>query len=617
MMKQGNHHNTQRGALRQWGCALAVCLVAVGGRADELGSSMFAPPVLGVEIEGTAGQSSRGTQQCAMETGQSSSPAPVGGFGPPSWSNSTTAEPIYTAWDCRTEVGFQPSVLRFGVLPPPPLPQSVAETMASDLECYEREPVAGDKPQGHVLHHPPASDCRTTLSNYDPSDFSGDPIYDHIPWNTGCELQLYGGKHLVPTQHPLMELGVPFYRNGPIPAAQDCLGPTNLVQQKFYVYGDYRVAFAQNNLVGGDKSVLAQRLNLELDYWITSTERMHMFVGPFQEGTDFMRLENGEFFDELNFFDTNTDTLFFEGDLGQILGGIRHEYATFDLPFTAGLVPMLLQNGIWMQDAMIGLAATLPARNSPALDWSNYDVTFFAAFDKVSSLAFPGDEDAGQLFGATTFIESRGGYFEGGYAYVNDTVDSDRSYHNIGLSYTRRYLNAVSNSMRVIINTGQQGSQSARTADGVLLLAENTLITPLPYNLLPYVNVFAGFDRPQPAARAGAFGGVLFNTGILFQSDLLTGYPTLDATGNNTYGVATGVDLLGPNFEQQLIVEVAAVGVRGPNAGRSAPGDQSGVGMRYQVPITNAHLLRFDAMYGWLDNSRDISGARAEFRWKF
>src|SRR5690606_13550441 len=149
------------------------------------------------------------------------------------------------------------------------------------------------------------------------------------------------------------------------------------------------------------------------------------------------------------------------------------------------------------------------------------------------------------------------------------------------------------------------------------LLAENTFITERPYNFMPYMNFFAGFDRPQPAARAAVFGGVLFNTGILFQSDALTGYPTLDATGNNTYGMATGIDLLGHNFDQQLIVEVAALGVMGSDVDRSAPGDQAGVGARYQVPITNAHLLRFDVMHGWLDNSEDITGARAEFRWKF
>ncbi len=271
-----------------------------------------------------------------------------------------------------------------------------------------------------------------------------------------------------------------------------------------------------------------------------------------------------------------------------------------------------------MLDAFYGAAVTLPARNSPWLDWSNYDVTFFAAFDQVSTDAFPDSNHTGSLFGATTFIDARGGYFELGYAYVKDDEDIGRDYNNLGLSYTRRYLGLVSNSVRAIVNTGQTGPRDQRTADGVLLLMENSFITQNPYNVIPYVNLFAGIGRPQPAARAAAAGGVLFNTGILFQVDGLTGFPTLDATGNNTLGGAAGIDLLaGPNFNQQLIVEAAALYAFDDGAPRNAPGNQYGLGLRWQLPITNAYLIRCDVMHGWLENSRDISGVRGELRWKF
>ncbi len=534
-------------------------------------------------------------------------------------------ESLRTAYDPRTHHQFQPQVLRFGGLPPAPLehgtsssPLFAPPTPAHGANANAANaPLETLPPVGELHHASPHTDCRATESTYYSSDFSCDPFFDHIPWDAGREISPYGDKHLVPVQRPLVEWGLPFYGNGPIPPSGEWMGPTNLTQPKLYVYGDYRVGVAQNQLASGEKTVLAHRLNLEVDLWLTATERFHMFHGPFQEGNAFMRVEEGEFFNEFDFFDANTDTLFFEGDLGQIWGGIEGTYAPFDLPFAIGLVPLLFQNGIWMQDAMVGAAVTLPARNSAALDWSNFDVTFFTAFDKISTDALPGDDDGAQLYGATTFIEARGGYFEAGYAFVNDTRDQGRSYNNIGISYTRRYFNHVSNSMRVITNFGQDGPQSDRTADGVLLLMENSFITKNPYNVVPYVNVFAGFDRPQPAARAAVFGGVLFNTGILFQSDALTGYPTLDATGNDTYGAAFGLDLLAPDFGHQLIVEAAVLQVRGNDPNRAAAGDQYGIGARYQIPITNAHLLRFDAMHGWLENSRDISGVRGEFRWKF
>ena len=37
---------------------------------------------------------------------------------------------------------------------------------------------------------------------------------------------------------------------------------------------------------------------------------------------------------------------------------------------------------------IVGAAATIPARNSPWLDWSNFDVTFFVGLDQVTSPAF-------------------------------------------------------------------------------------------------------------------------------------------------------------------------------------------------------------------------------------
>jgi hypothetical protein len=532
------------------------------------------------------------------------------------------------AWDPTASTLYQPSVGRFGLFPPPPLAHGAIAPSDCDTKPAgdSNQAAAATKPgepgdsqhqPGHVIEHPPMLDCRSWLSEYSSGDFSGDPIYDHLPWNACDDLGVYGNKSQVPTQRPWVEWPYPFYGAGELPPPGDQWWPTNPTQPRLFVYGDYRIGVAQNRNIAEETTVLAHRLNLDVDLWLTSTERVHMFLNPFQENGRFMRIEEGKFFNEFDLFDDGADTLFFEGDLGYMLSGFEHRYSEADIPFTVGLIPLLFQNGIWMQDAMWGAAFTLPARNNARFDWSNYDITFFAAFDNVSTLAQPADEDAARLLGAITFIEARGGYFELGYAYVDDTDSRGRSYHNLGVSYTRRYFNRVSNSLRAIVNAGQSGPEHLRTADGLLLLCENSLITENPYNVIPYCNFFAGFGRPQPAARAAAFGDVLFNTGILFQVDGLTGYPTLDATGNDTFGAALGVDLLGENFDQQLIVEAAALQVIGSDPNRNASGDQYGVGARYQVPITNAHLLRFDAMHGWLDGDRNISGVRGEFRWKF
>ena len=286
------------------------------------------------------------------------------------------------------------------------------------------------------------------------------------------------------------------------------------------------------------------------------------------------------------------------------------------MPFAVGVLPLLVQNGIWLEDAFLGAAFTIPARNSARLGISNADITFFAGFDEIDSPAFEGDDDTAKIYGVLSFIEALNGYFEIDYAFLEDRDGArDRSYHNIGLAYTRRYGRFLSNSTRVIVNAGQSTEGGPNTADGVLLLSENNITTGHSSNLVPYVNFFAGFDSPQSAARIGS--GILRNTGILFESDGVTGFPTLDDTANDTFGAAFGLNILAPDFSQQLVLEFSALGVMGDGADRNAAGDQYGLGFRYQLPLSNAVILRVDGITGFLRNAEDNRGLRVEMRHKF
>lgn len=510
--------------------------------------------------------------------------------------------------------GYMRGPTRYGLTAP--IPPAVVSAHAPPWECMPSpaELKGATLEVGKHVHDP----C-SAPTQFHGDDFTPPPYFGNFGWDPNGELAIYGNKHLDRVQRPAIEWGLPFYDTGPLPRSGTELGLTNLVMKKFYVYGDFRSAVAFNQNIGNEQTVWGNRLNLELDYSFTATERIHMFLGPLDNGNDFTGLiyDQGtvKFEDAWDAWNLQTDTLFFEGDLGYILGGLNNQEASFNLPFAVGLIPLVFQNGIWFEDAFVGAAATIPARNNPWLDWSNFDTTLFVGFDEVTSnLAFEGSTRAADVVGFTTFIESKGGYIEAGYAYLDDTQNEGRSYHNIGASYTRRYLNLVSNSVRMIANTGQGGPRSQRTADGLLLLMENSFLTRNPYNVIPYVNLFAGFGHPQSVAR---LQGPLKNTGINFESDLLTGYPTLDDSGQNTYGAAVGVDLLGNNFEQQLIVEAAALQTMGSPEFRNAPGDEYGFGVRYQKPLSHTLILRADAMYGIIKDANDITGARIELRRKF
>lgn len=448
-------------------------------------------------------------------------------------------------------------------------------------------------------------------------DFSPTPLplpplfHDH-----DAEQSVYDDKTPVPVQRPLLELGRQFYGSGITPPSDTWFGETNLVQQQFLLYGDYRSGIAGGRNQAGRIDNWAQRLNLDFDYRITATERFHAFVGPLNQANQFTNVAIED--DRLRyneFYNLQPVTAFFEGDLGAIMGGVHGQPSAVEVPVTAGLVPLLFQNGIWMEDAVTAIAVAVPAQHSRLLNWSNFDATFFAVFDELNSPAFGADEHAAQAFGTAWFVDAYDGYIESGYAYIDDRQGLGRSYHNATISFTRRYFDRVSNSVRVITNSGQELARADRTADGVLLLVENSFVTAAPMNLIPYCNLFAGWDRPQSVARAGVSGGILRNTGINFEIDGLNGHPTLDATAADTFGGAIGVDLIGNDFGRQWILEAAYASPHGNRTFIS--GDQFALGTRYQFALTHRTIIRMDAMHGWLRGEENVYGTRIEYRWKF
>ena len=453
--------------------------------------------------------------------------------------------------------------------------------------------------------------------------FGPEPKYDGTPYDADAQLEIYSGKYLNKTAQPL-QLGIRLYDRGAYTPRPTWLGEKNPVMFHFMSYGDLRVAGAayDNGQVSGnnrDQSVLAARLNLDMDLAFTATERFHAFVRPLDKNNSFTRYQfrgpnEGEFIDE---FDFDLNTLFFEGDIGAISQGLTNRTNSIDLPLALGRVPLFTQNGIWLDDAIDGVAMGITAKNSPKLDISNTDVTFFVGIDNVTTAAI--SDNNSKVFGVAGFADARQGYLEYGYGFI-DAKNNDLSYHNLTAAFSRRYKGRLANSIRLIGNLGQKGIAGQKTADGVLLLLENSIIpryTPwggrlTVLNFVPYVNLFAGFDSPQPLARAADSGGVLKNTGMNFESDGLTGYPTLDAQAHDSYGGAAGLEYLF-NLQRQIVVEGAMV----QRMGGSTLGTEYALGVRYQHKINNAWIVRADAMKGWRQGQHDLYGVRLEIRRKF
>ena len=446
--------------------------------------------------------------------------------------------------------------------------------------------------------------------------FQPDPEYEK-KYSVEEQVDIYGAKSAVEPPRPLLELGREQYTSGMFDASSTLLGDTNLLLPGLAIYGDWRTAVAYNNNNGKDIAQIATRLNLDVDFKITGTERLHAFFTPLQENNNkFTRYEFGGGDGNENFndeFDFEPQTLFFEGDVGSLYSGFSGQEASFDLPFTVGLFPLFLQNGIWANDAILGGAVSLPAKNSAALGLANFDVTFFAAFDNVDNAGLLGAQQNSNanIFGVTTFIDAFGGYIEAGYGLIQGKDELDGQYTNfLTASYSRRYANTVSNSTRFFANFG-----NGKNDEGYAIISENSLITSSP-NVIPYANFFVGFGNPQPLVD-GNGAGILKNVGINFETDALTGYPKLDDSGSAAYGGAIGlIYLFGADLGQQLVFEVATVQPF-EDDGIGAQHPQYGFGIRYQIALTRAWLLRADATYQIAEGAEDNFGVRLELRRKF
>ena len=478
----------------------------------------------------------------------------------------------------------------------------------------------------HKSHQaPPEMDPHVRPSEFEPDLFGSDPVYPDNVYDVAEQIKIYGGKTPFDEPRPILEFGYPLYSEGALGRTYDVIGEKNLLRPQLLVYGDFRSALAFND--NGNKEIgqIAARLNLDVDLKLTATERIHLFLRPIDKNNNFLRHEFfGDDHNDFDFvLDANLETIYFEGDIGAIQSGLTNEWATYDLPFAIGFMPLLFQNGIWLDDAFVGAAFAIPAMNSPKYDISNMDISFFTGFDKVTTAALKNgagqiEDSKGNVFGVNAFVETRQGYLEAGYGFIDDkrngNILSGFDHHSLTAAWTKRYRGKLSNSIRGIWTFGQTpNGGNTQTADGFVILIENSLITSKPSTLIPYGNFYVGVDRPQPLVRGN--DGLLKNTGIVFETDGLTGFPKLDSSAQDVFGGAIGIQYLF-DLSRQAVFEVATVQ---PFGGQSATivGDQYGLSARYQHNLNDRWLIRTDAMIGILNNAENISGIRLELRRKF
>ena len=122
--------------------------------------------------------------------------------------------------------------------------------------------------------------------------FRSDPQYE-TSYNAQGQVDVYGAKTAVEPPRPLLELGRQQYTSGAYDESSTLLGEKNPLLPGLAIYGDWRTALAYNKNNGKDIAQIATRLNLDVDFKITGTERIHAFFTPLQKNAKFTRFEFG------------------------------------------------------------------------------------------------------------------------------------------------------------------------------------------------------------------------------------------------------------------------------------------------------------------------------------
>ncbi len=417
---------------------------------------------------------------------------------------------------------------------------------------------------------------------------------------------------------PLLELGDPFLGNGMIrPGIK--LPTGQMIQPWFLLFGIFRSALQSFDNGDQNTSEWANRLDLHGNINLSGTERILFSMRPLDRET---RHYSGYNFspddDEKGWeqeFNGRLTQLFFEGDIGEIFPGLDPtDSGTLDIGFSVGRQPVLIQNGILMDDTidMVGIT-----RNSVVFDGiSNLRVTGVYGWNYINRgnnelIDNPSNDNSAQLFGLFSEADTAwNNTLSLDLIYVDDTGDEDAWY--VGAASAQRF-GFLNTTFRLNASIPLH-EESAETSSGVLLLSELSTTLPNTDNIA-YFNTFWNIDQFTSAARGRDQGNPVSSLGILYSPVGMGRYAVpLGESIDDTVGIALGYQMfLGNGIDSQLILEL---GARTSTKSEKEQG-VLGFGARYQRTIGKRHVLRLDSFVAGQEGEDISYGFRTEWMIKF
>jgi len=413
----------------------------------------------------------------------------------------------------------------------------------------------------------------------------------------------------VPSRAFSIEVGDGFLENSDI--SRGFKLPTGAVwNPRIQVYGTARTAVQTYNDGRRTFTEWANRLDLFTNLQLTGTERVLFGIRPLDEdGMPFSGYLLTPDDDEgwKNGFDTRVETLFFEGDIGEMFPNLDQDDSGWtDFGIAVGRQQLVLQEGLLIDDTIDGIGVirnTLKPTGS-----SNLRITGMWGWNDVNRGNGFRDRQA-DLFGLFSEADLPFSTMALDVIYVDSLERRGDSLH-AAFSAVQR-IGEVNTSFRLLQSLAlDDDNEFAGT--GTLLFSEIS-ITPHGTEDVAYLNAFWAIDEFSSASRAPDAGGPLGRVGILFSAVGLGRYDgALDNRARDVIGTAIGWQQLFDEGRKQLILEIA---------GRVSTDsdDTSGIagGARWQQAFGRHIIFRSDIHLSYRESRGPGFGARVEFLVKF
>lgn len=398
---------------------------------------------------------------------------------------------------------------------------------------------------------------------------------------------------------PIIELGNPFLGSGNIRRGWEL--PTGMiVQPELIAYGTIRSAVQAFHNGQDTLSEWANRADLFANLQLSGTERVLVGIRPLDRDGEFtscfFNSGPGGPEDECDEeFNAEINTLFFEGDFGEIFPRLDpKDFWYLDWGFAVGRQRILQQEGLLINDDI----DTVGVIRNTILPWGGTDLQFTGLYgwDEINRDDNLAAKHA-RLFGLFVQADYPKDTINADFIYVLD----DQSAGNDGAFWavsTARRIGHYNLSAR-FLGSHALDDATAAVSDGYLGFVETSTTPPWTHDLV-YLTGFVGIDEFSSAARGPETGGPLGRTGVLFAAIGLGRYgAALGNRADESAGGAAGYQKFFGERRQVLFELGGRQNIEGPGQGTVA------IGTLIQQAVGQHLVLRVDA-FGAL---RDIGNS--------